>query len=65
MVHVVNFEFSAPDPEQAVAFYSKVFDWFINKLPDPIRYWQIKTSEEPDKERIGGGILLIHCQRRK
>ena len=57
MSHVVHFEFSVPDPEQAVEFYSSVFGWSIEKLPDPVRYWQIRTQGAPGTEGISGGIL--------
>jgi predicted enzyme related to lactoylglutathione lyase len=39
---VVHFEISVPNPEQAVEFYSGVFDWSAEKLPDPVQYWQLK-----------------------
>ena len=57
MAHVVHFEFSVPDPEKAVAFYSDVFGWSAAKLPDPVRYWQLRTSEAPAWQGIPGGIV--------
>jgi predicted enzyme related to lactoylglutathione lyase len=57
MPRVVHFEFSVPNPELAVEFYSAVFGWSIQKLPDPIRYWQIRTSEGPAQQGIPGGIV--------
>jgi hypothetical protein len=57
MAHVVHFEMSVPAPEQAVDFYSRVFDWSIQKLPDPVKYWQIRTSEAPSQQGIPGGIV--------
>jgi predicted enzyme related to lactoylglutathione lyase len=57
MPRVVHFEFSVPNPELAVEFYSAVFGWSIQKLPDPIRYWQIRTSEGPAQQGMPGGIV--------
>ena len=57
MSSVVHFEFSVPNPEQAVEFYSAVFGWSITKLPDPARYWQIRTAEAPAHRGIPGGIV--------
>ena len=57
MSSVVHFEFSVPNPEEAAAFYSAVFGWSITKLPDPIRYWQIRTAEPPAQRTIPGGIV--------
>ena len=52
---VVHFEISVPDPELAVTFYSTVFSWTIRKLSDPVRYWQVRASEE--EGAIPGGIV--------
>ena len=57
MSSVVHFEFSVPHPEEAATFYSAVFGWSITKLPDPIRYWQIRTAEAPAQRAIPGGIV--------
>jgi predicted enzyme related to lactoylglutathione lyase len=57
MSSVVHFEFSVPNPEEAAAFYSAVFGWSITKLPDPTRYWQIRTAEAPAQRTIPGGIV--------
>jgi predicted enzyme related to lactoylglutathione lyase len=57
VAHVVHFEISVPNPEQAVAFYSEVFDWSAEKLPDPIRYWQLNSSVGPQQQGIPGGII--------
>ena len=57
MSSVVHFEFSVPSPEEAAAFYGAVFGWSITRLPDPIRYWQIRTAEAPAQRAIPGGIV--------
>ena len=57
MAHVVHFELSVPDPEQAAAFYREVFGWSVRKLADPVKYWQVKTSEATAPQGIPGGIV--------
>lgn len=57
MAHVVHFELSVPNPEQAIAFYRGVFGWSASKLPDPVRYWQLRTSEASPQQGIPGGIV--------
>jgi predicted enzyme related to lactoylglutathione lyase len=50
----VHFDISAEDPERAVAFYSDVFGWRIQKWDGPQEYWLISTGEgEPG---IDGGM---------
>lgn len=55
MPRVSYLDFSADDPERAVNFYSKVFDWQINKWDGPLEYWQMKTGE-PNEQGIDGGL---------
>jgi len=57
VAHVVHFELSVPDPEKAVAFYSEAFGWSAQKLPDPVRYWQVRTSGPEAPRGIPGGIV--------
>ncbi len=59
MPRVVHFEIHAEDPERAVAFYTRVFDWQFSKWDGPMPYWLIKTG--PDDQRgINGGLLRRH-----
>ena len=55
MSRVVHFEIPADNPERAIKFYEKVFDWQIEKWEGPIEYWLIMTGEE-DKPVIDGGL---------
>jgi hypothetical protein len=57
MAHVVHFELSVPNPEQAVAFYRDVFGWSATKLPDPVKYWQLRPSAMSAQQGIPGGIV--------
>ncbi len=56
MPRVVHFEIAAQDPESAVSFYSKVFEWEINNWEGPMEYWLIKTGEEGEMG-IDGAIM--------
>ena len=55
MSRIVHFEIPTDDPERAIKFYEKVFDWQIEKWDGPIEYWLIMTGEE-DKPGIDGGL---------
>lgn len=55
MPNVIHFEICADDPEAAVAFYSKVFDWNIEKV-EGADYWAVTTGSEEDPG-ITGGIM--------
>jgi predicted enzyme related to lactoylglutathione lyase len=53
MNRVVHFEIHASDPEKLAAFYTKVFGWKFNHMPQ-FDYWLIDTGAEPGG--IGGGM---------
>ncbi len=44
MPRVIHFELPADDPDRAVAFYSGVFNWKIEKWAGPEDYWLITTG---------------------
>jgi uncharacterized protein len=56
MGRVVHFEIHAADPDRAVAFYTEVFGWKVEKSEGPVDYWLATTGpgEEPG---INGAIL--------
>src|SRR4030095_6643755 len=54
MSRPVHFEIPVDDPEAAIKFYEKIFDWKIEKWDGPIEYWIVKTGEGPG---IDGGLL--------
>jgi uncharacterized protein len=56
MPRVVHFELMADDPDRAVEFYKKVFEWEITKWNGPEDYWLIKTGE-PESPGIDGGLM--------
>ncbi len=56
MTRVVHFEIPADNPDRAVKFYSKVFDWQIEKWAGPQDYWMVNTG--PDSlPGINGAIM--------
>jgi predicted enzyme related to lactoylglutathione lyase len=56
MPRVVHFEIHAGDPERAVNFYSKLFDWQFQKWEGPMEYWVVVTG--PDGQPgINGGLM--------
>jgi len=47
-----HFEIPAENPEKVSAFYAKLFNWKIEKMPGDMDYWLIKTESG-----VGGGIM--------
>jgi uncharacterized protein len=54
MPNVIHFEIGVDDLEAAVTFYSRVFDWKIEKAEDGSDYWHITTGNEDDPGITGG-----------
>jgi len=54
MSRVVHFEIPADDPQRAIQFYQKVFNWEIEKWDGPIEYWLIMTGDEGEPGIDGG-----------
>lgn len=55
MPKVIHFEIPADNPERAVEFYSKVFDWKIHKWQGSVPYWIIIAGED-NEQGINGAI---------
>ena len=53
---VIHFELMSKEPEKVSAFYSKVFDWNINHVPE-INYRIVETGAEGEMHGINGGIV--------
>jgi len=53
MNRVVHFEIHASDPAKLVEFYTNVFGWKVNHMPE-FDYWLIDTGAEG--AGIGGGL---------
>jgi predicted enzyme related to lactoylglutathione lyase len=56
MPRVIHFEINADNPERAMKFYRKVFDWKIKKWEGPADYWLVTTGEDK-QPGINGAIM--------
>jgi hypothetical protein len=56
MPRVIHFEISADQPERAIEFYEKVFNWKVQKWDGPQTYWLLMTGEE-GQPGINGGLM--------
>ncbi len=56
MATLVHFDISAEDTERARAFYKKLFNWQIEKLPGPMDYYMIRTMDLHGNAGIAGGM---------
>lgn len=55
MPRVIHFEIHSADPERAAKFYSGVFGWKVQHLPQ-MDYWLLNTGDET-APGINGGLL--------
>lgn len=55
MLRPVHFEIQSGDPARLAKFYSEVFGWKVQHMPQ-LQYWLLTTGEEKDPG-INGGIL--------
>jgi len=56
MPRVVHFEIHADDPERAIGFYQKLFDWKFQKWEGPMPYWLVTTGQDSEPG-INGGLI--------
>lgn len=56
MPRVIHFELAADNPERAVDFYKKTFDWKIDKWGGTQEYWLCSTGDEKEPG-INGAIM--------
>jgi uncharacterized protein len=56
MPRPVHFEIHADDPERAIDFYGKLFDWSFSKWDGPMPYWLVTTGED-GTPGINGGLM--------
>lgn len=55
---VAHFEIHADNPERAIAFYTKVFGWDIQKWEGgQMEYWMIMTGPREEAGGINGGLV--------
>ena len=56
MSTIVHFDVPVDDIKRAKDFYEKLFDWKIEKMPGPMEYYGITTTDESGKVAIDGGM---------
>jgi uncharacterized protein len=56
MPRVVHFEIHAAEPERAIGFYQKLFDWQFQKWEGPMEYWLVVTGPN-GQPGINGGLM--------
>ena len=56
MNRVVHFEIHASNPQRAISFYKKIFNWEFTSWGGNEEYWLIKTGPN-DKPGIDGGLI--------
>ncbi len=56
MPTITHFNVPADDVERAKKFYTELFGWKIEKLPGPMEYYGISTTNEKGEEGFGGGM---------
>jgi hypothetical protein len=56
MPTITHFDIPADDVKRAKRFYQDLFGWKIEKLPGPMEYYQISTTNEKGEQGIGGGM---------
>jgi predicted enzyme related to lactoylglutathione lyase len=57
MPTIVHFEIAADDLQRAKKFYSDLLGWKIEKVPGPMDYWMIATTDENGQPGLGGGMM--------
>ncbi len=67
---IVHFEIPANDVERLKNFYSKLFDWKIEKVSGPMDYWLIYTvptdeSGMPKEPGVNGGMMKRQDRNQK
>ena len=56
MPTITHFMVSAKDMERAKKFYTELFGWKIEKIPGPMDYYEIETTDEDGKKGLDGGL---------
>ena len=57
MPAITHFMVPADDMERAKKFYVELFDWKIERLPGPIDYYAITTTDENGEKGLCGGLV--------
>jgi predicted enzyme related to lactoylglutathione lyase len=57
MPTIVHFEIPTDDLQRAKKFYGELFDWKIERVPGPMEYWLISTTDEKGEKAVDGGMM--------
>ncbi|MGH9992449.1 MAG: VOC family protein, partial [Nitrososphaera sp.] len=57
MATIVHFEIPSDNVDRAKKFYTDLFGWKIEKVPGPMEYWVVSTSNDKREQTIGGGLM--------
>ncbi|MDA0525382.1 VOC family protein [Methanococcoides alaskense] len=56
MPTIVYFDLPVDVIERAKKFYGELFDWKIEKIPEPLEYYSIETTTLSGEEGLSGGM---------
>lgn len=56
MPTLVHFDIPAENIKRAKTFYESLFDWKIERVPGPMKYYTIFTKDEEGNPGVGGGM---------
>lgn len=57
MPTIVHFEIPSDNIERAKRFYSSLFGWKMERMPGPMEYWMISTTNSKGEQAVGGGVI--------
>jgi len=57
MPTITHFIVPVDDIERAKKFYIGLFGWKIEKMPGPVEYYAIGTTNEKGEKSLGGGLV--------
>jgi predicted enzyme related to lactoylglutathione lyase len=60
MGRIIHFEIPADQPDRAIEFYKKTFDWSFHKWEGEMPYWLAMTGPK-DQPGIDGAIMMRHA----
>jgi len=56
MPTITHFDIPADDIKRAKKFYTDLFGWKIERMPGPMEYYGISTTNEKGEIGVGGGM---------
>lgn len=56
MPTITHFDIPVDNIERAKKFYTDLFGWKIKRMPGPMEYYEISTTNEKGEMGVGGGM---------